>query len=221
MGYVEIHKIELDFTDLQAVADILRNKDIFAPSFIETEFDVYDPLTYSRQKLHHRTETILLPDRNVVTRWLALLRGAPAELEHRVVAAVMAFSQCAGINIEPNIALYEAAANAGNEAANKELHWFRIADNLHPSLWADIALERTPNLQILSENLPHIPAKYVNFEMPIRRWRRNYIIALKIAELELRGGKSEERMAELLRWMYEDFLIRRPRTHFSCALLSA
>jgi hypothetical protein len=123
----------------------------------------------------------------------------------------MAFSQCAGIKIDPSLAFYEFAANAGNEAANEELRNFRIADNLHPSLWADIVLKRTSALQLPSESLPEIPvSKPVDFEMPLRRWRRNYIIALKIAELELRGGKGVQLMRELLRWMYEDFLIGGP-----------
>ncbi|HEX5883612.1 MAG TPA: hypothetical protein VFY67_03610 [Pyrinomonadaceae bacterium] len=53
---------------------MLRERRVFAPCFIpQRDADVYDPLFYRREALQHDTTTILLADRNVVTRWLALL----------------------------------------------------------------------------------------------------------------------------------------------------
>jgi hypothetical protein len=111
--------------------------------------------------------------------------------------------------IEPSLALYEAAATAGNNVANEELRQFRIADNIESIYWADVALGRSTRLSFTQPSDPP-PVKSVDFDMPLRRWRRNYVIALKIAELALRGGKAESQMTELLRWMYQDFLIGGP-----------
>jgi hypothetical protein len=99
METLVIHKLPLDQRDVEAIAVLLRGRDVFTPSFITTGTDVYDPLTYAQQRVISGTRTILLADRNVFTRWLALLNGIVAEAEHQVVAAVMAFAQCAGILI--------------------------------------------------------------------------------------------------------------------------
>jgi hypothetical protein len=204
-----IHRLPLDAPDVEAIVDLLRGRDVFTPSFIKAGTDIYNPLTYVQQRVGSGTKTILLADRNVFTRWLALMNGAVAEPEHRVVAAVMAFAQCAGILIEPSLALYEAAATAGSNVANEELRQFRIADNLEPICWADVALARASKLSLTQQATPP-SLEPVDFEMPLRRWRRNYVIALKVAELALRGGKAESQMTELLRWMYQDFLIGGP-----------
>jgi hypothetical protein len=209
METLVINRLPLDQREVEAIAALLRGQDVFIPSFLTTDTDVYNPLTYFQQQLIAATTTILLADRNVLTRWLALLKGAVAGPEHRIVAAVMAFAQCADILIEPSLALCEAAATAGGNAANAELRQFRIADNLEPECWADVALGRSTKLSFTQQ--PDPPSiQSVDFDMPLRRWRRNYVIALKIAELALRGGRAESQMTELLRWMYEDFLIGGP-----------
>lgn len=206
-----INRLPLDAYDVKALAALLSGRDVFTPSFITSGADVYNPFTYIQQRAISGTETILVADRNIFTRWLALLNGAVARPEHRVVAAVMAFAQCASAMIEPNIALYEAAATIGSNAANEELRQFRIADNLEPAYWAEVALGRASKLSFTQQD-DTPPVKPVDFETPLRRWRRNYVITLKIAELALRGGKAESQMAVLLRWMYEDFLIGGPAT---------
>jgi hypothetical protein len=210
METIVIHRLPLDLHDVEAIVSLLLSQDVFTPSFITSGMDIYNPLTYAQQRSNSGTETILLADRNVVTRWLALLDGAVAGPEHRVVAAIMAFSQCAGILIEPNIALYEAAARAGSDAANEELRRFRVADNLNPTYWADVALERSAKLSPPTHHPNLLSIEPVDFEMPLRRWRRNYVIALKVAELELCGGRTESSMRDLLHWVYKDFLIGGP-----------
>jgi hypothetical protein len=46
--------------------------------------------------------------------------------------------------------------------------------------------------------------------MPIRRWRRNYILCLKLAEIELQGGTAKEKLRIFLHWAYEEFLLGGP-----------
>jgi hypothetical protein len=120
----------------------------------------------------------------------------------------MAFTQCANILIEPNMALYEFADSSGNEKANQEFHTFHTADNLHPKYWADIALGQSKQLIPEDLDLPSLKQDSINFKMPLAIWRTNYMLVLKIAELELTGNNPEHLMTEVMRWMYEDFLFK-------------
>lgn len=45
---------------------------------------------------------------------------------------------------------------------------------------------------------------------PLKRWNRNYILALKMMELELRLTKPIDRVFTLLDWMHEDFMFGGP-----------
>jgi len=202
---------------------LLRERGVFAPSFVPNDDeDIYEPLTYRRQSFHHKTTTILLADRNVVTRWLSLLSGKTASSEDRLAAGIMAFAQSANILVEPNLALYEAAVAGGSEAANNELRQFRLADNLDTKYWADLAIGRIEKLSIPKSELPALPnnSEEIDFEMRLRRWLRNYIILLKLAELELRGLNRIERITKLSTWMYEDFIIGGPGLMFAIYFLA-
>jgi hypothetical protein len=217
----DAYYLPLESPQVEAITTLLRERGVFVPTFRPGDIDIYDPITYRIEALHLNTETQLLADRNLVTRWISLVSEHPCTPEHRVAAAVMAFAQCANIVIEPSIALYEVAATNGNTAANKELHNFRVADNLSTTYWAEIVLSNSTSLVLPKGVLPIVPLRAeVDFEMPLRRWRRLYVVALKIAELELRGGDSFRNMMEILRWMYEDFLISAPSVMLACHYLA-
>jgi hypothetical protein len=128
-----------------------------------------------------------------------------------LAAALMAFAQCAEIDIEPNIALYELAFTQGQDAAVDELLAFRLADHVHPGYWAEVGLDRADAIPEMPDGVRIREGDLaIDFTMRLRRWRRNYILALKIAELELRGGSPVGRMLDLLSWMYQDFLLGGP-----------
>lgn len=198
---------------LLQIADMLRHRDVFTPGFDSTHADVYDPVTYLIQKDGHDTDTRLLADRNLLTRWVNLTKAASITNEVRVAVAVLAFCQSCGIIVEPNIALYEVAAESGNEAANHEEAVFRVVDNANPRHLSEIALghfdSASPLLTTL-ENLP--PRKHIDFTMPLRMWRRNYVLALKAATLALDGGRTEILAEKLFDWMYSQYVFLAPST---------
>lgn len=174
-SYLETYHFPLTLEDDKEIIGILRARGIFAPSFSpEKNEDIYDPLIYRRQSVHHRTNTTILADRNVVTRWLALLSGRTASSEDRLAAAIMAFAQSGNILVEPNLALYEATVAAGSEATNNELRQFRIADNLDTKHWADLALGRIQNLSIPEAELSSVPSnsEEIDFGIRLKRWVR-------------------------------------------------
>jgi hypothetical protein len=152
--------------------------------------------------------TALRIDRNVLTRVLGLLDGHVPTEQHRLAAGLMAFTGCADIDVEPDMAPYELAYSQGQAAALDEVRKFRIADHVHPGWWAEIALGREDRAGELPDRITlgrHDAV--VDFVMSLRRWRRNYVLCLKIAELELRGGNAVARLWEFLRWSYKDFIL--------------
>jgi len=197
--------------DLLAIAAALRARDVFTPTFLAPEVDLYDPAVYLHEAHVFSTSTFLLVDRNILSRLVALVRGAMPSPEHRLAAGVLAFAQCAGISVEPNIALYELARSDDPLNASGELKAFRLADRVHPAHWAQIALGQEDVLRELPEAIPASENDLsVDFSMQLTRYRRNYILSLKIAELELEGGSPVERMSRLISWMYLDFLFGGP-----------
>src|SRR5882672_3936947 len=91
---LEKYHFPLSVEDDKEITGMLRARGVFAPSFSpEDNEDIYDPLIYRRQSVHHHTNTTILADRNVVTRWLGLLSGRTASSEDRLAAAIMAFAQ--------------------------------------------------------------------------------------------------------------------------------
>jgi hypothetical protein len=222
MKALETYEFPLTEEDHNEINQILRKRGVFAPSFIPQDEDVYDPLMYRRQRLHHDTRTILFADRNVVTRWLALVTGANASSEHRIPAAILAFAQASNMLVEPNLALYEAAATRGTNDANDELRLFRIADNIDTQHWASIGLGRTQRLPVSELERPTSPncSEQIDFGMPLRQWRRNHIILMKLAELELQGLDGTRQLTELTRWMHEDFIIGGPALIFAVHYLA-
>ena len=73
---VETYRFPLSMEDHNEITRMLCERRVFAPSFVpQNDADVYDPLVYRRESFQHGTTTILLADRNVVTRCLALCRA--------------------------------------------------------------------------------------------------------------------------------------------------
>jgi hypothetical protein len=207
----EAYYVPISPSDLIEVAAMLRAADVFTPTFLAPEIDLYDPVVYLQQKYRFKTETWLRLDRNVFTRILALARGVPPTPAHRLAAAVQAFAQCAEIEIEPNLALYEGASHDGQATADSELALFRKADHFHPGYWTEIALGRSDALDEPPETgTQPRPDLKVNFTKPLRRWRRNYILCLKLAELELSAGTAEGRLHTFVQWSHEEFILGGP-----------
>jgi hypothetical protein len=138
--------VPIDPGDLRAPAETLRSADVFTPTFCAPNIDRYDPAVYRDQSARFETSTALLVDRNVFTRWIDAVRGAQLKPDHQLAAAVLAFAQCAEIDIEPNISLYELAFTQGQAAAMDELLAFRLADHIHLGRWAEVALSRADKI---------------------------------------------------------------------------
>lgn len=205
---VTVFELPVDSDDLRQVALMLKRARAFTASFEESGVDIYDPSLYLQEQDAYSTETILHLDRNVFTRILGVARGEALTDPHRCAAGILGFAQCLQMQVEPAHALYEVAHLQGSEVAVDELSLFRRADVTQPSEWIDLALGRSSNLVTMpAKGLVGTNDLVADFGMPLRSWRRNYVLCLKLAQLALEEGNSERRLREFLRWAHSDFIL--------------
>lgn len=195
--------------DLFEISDRLVEADVCIPGYIPPDIGLYHPSGYLYQRNVEEVKTTLIPDRNVASRFAQLAQGkiAHADPQMRVAAGLLAFARCLDIEIEPSIAFHELAHKSGNDIALSELGWFRAADNACPHDLIDVALMRKDALA--NRHMPHEVAMR-DLARPLKRWNRNYILALKMMELELRLDKPIDRVLSLLDWMQNDFMFGGP-----------
>lgn len=132
-------------------------------------------------------------------------------------AKLMACCLFNGILIDPTVAFQEKAHWNGHDRAVEDLQKFRAADNTSPPSWIRLIKREKVNFKakIISEGLEG------DLSAPPKRWERNYLIALKIADLELQEGLSRiNKIVELLRWLRTDLYFAGPAAIFGAMYLS-
>ena len=204
---------DFPYMELRVLGAMLEADDVFVPGYQPPPVGLYHPDAFIFEAQFEKIQTILLPDRNIASRMAKIVTGAPMDTHLRKIAAIMAFCHFLDVQIEPSIAFHELAHTQGNDAANLELARFRDADNADPYPWLDLAFGELDALDSMEPQ--HSPERH-NLAFPLRRWRRNYIAALKIAELEFSGCPNLDRMLGLLSWMRYDFIIAGPAALLAC-----
>ena len=207
--------------DLLALESIVREHDVFCAFGCEADQDPYSVITWHEQHVFYDSEIMVQFDRNVLSDVLSLAYPAslgkrePCLERGRIGAAIMAFLQLSDITIEPGIALQENPTRGP-----KELALIRRADNVNHTVYTDIALGRLDHIP--PEALPayNRPLSKNNFRRHIKGRRNLYIGLLKIAELELSPLPPVEKMLELLRWSFSDFLFLASAIIFAGAFFS-
>jgi hypothetical protein len=195
--------------DVLKIVDLLAEADVCVPGYFPPAVGMYHPVGHFYERQMEGVETTLIPDRNVASRIAQLAQGITVRDDDqlRIAAALLAFAQCMDMEIEPAIAFHELAHKEGNDTAWCELAWFRAADNVSPVGMIDIALQRRDALTGIDKR-PEVGS--ADLAKPIKRWRRNYIIALKMAELEQLKVRPVDRVLSLFDWMRRDFIFGGP-----------
>ncbi len=204
---------DFPYMELRTLGEMLEADGVFVPGYRPPPLGLCHPDAFIFEAEFEKIQTILLPDRNIASRMAKIVTGVPMDATLRKIAAIKAFCHFLDIQIEPAVAFHELAQTQGNCAANLELARFRDADNADPHSWLDLAFG---DLDALDPMEPQRSPESHDLAFPLRRWRRNYIAALKIAELELSGRPNLDRMLELLSWMRDDFIIAGPAALLAC-----
>lgn len=204
---------DFPYVELLALGEMMEADNVFVAGYRPPPVGLCHPNGFIFESSFEQIQTILLPDRNIVSRMAKIVSGAPMDAMLQKVAAIKAFCHFLDIQIEPSVAFHELAHTQGNDAANLELARFRDADNADPYPWLSLAFGEIDALSPL--NSKRSPESY-DLAFPLRRWRRNYIVALKIAELELSIRPNLDRVLKLLAWMRDDFIIAGPAAMLAC-----
>lgn len=204
-------EMPIEFGDLQRIEQLLESAGIF--SIFTRDFNPYSAVAYRHQQAEYGTTFKAYLDLNVLIDVLSVARITKDKTQERrkLGAAVIAFFQCANIQIEPNIAIHESSRQA-----EEEVTLLRRIDNAHSADLIKVAFGDLPHL---SENqLP--PVKLISFpEGFAERLHGHQAIetgVLKIASLMLDKEKSPfSKMEEFLRWSYQDCIFAREALHLA------
>lgn len=204
-------------SDLESIESMLRTEQVFCTSFPDR--DAYSLVLYYGEAEIHQTRARILVDRNIFARIVALAAGTKASPDHRIAAAVMAFAQCADIEIEPALAAMEGAATQAKKQALHDLGLFYAADNLNPSEYADIALGRIQKVRTRPPPFQsHVD--WAALTKPFKHYSFVYPLVLQIGTIELNGGPMAMRMRKFLDWTYDNWYFSAPATLFAALCFS-
>jgi hypothetical protein len=178
-------------------------------------FDWYSVRDIVPVGLERGTTFSLVFDRNVVSRLMSLLPCRPGAADHlaRRAAAVMAFMIVSGSLLDAVVALGETSQANGAAAGRLEALQLAAMQNLHPQIFADVALGRRDRIPVddLARETTDA-ARRGSETLDVEVWRQflpEYGAALKLALIRLAAGPREAApspMAEFLRWTYEDYM---------------
>lgn len=210
---------DFDIDEIREISEKLESSSAFVPGYIPAPsgFLAFETIAYAT--LVEKVETVVLPDRNIVSRMAAIARaGMPSSPDKtfQLAAEIMALCQSVDFLIEPSIAFHELAHRLGNDVALEELSWFRVADHNQHLAWIDIAMGRASALPAITyEKQP-----FADLAAPLNRWTRNYVVALKVGALELSPISRREKATALIEWMVSDFIVAGPGALFASMYLS-
>lgn len=213
--------------DLRSIQQMLATENAICSAFKSARFDAYNCFGFLEQKLRYGVETCFIIDRNIFTRIISLTRGEAvprktkeAKYAYRLAAGALAFFQCCDALVEPCLPLLEQSSHDNNKtSADEELRLFRIADNVAPQNFADIALGKSDHLDLSSVKQidPDEPDELS--EKPMW-WTLNYALALKLALLELEQIDQRTKLERFLQWLHEDYIWSASAVMFAIVYLS-
>jgi hypothetical protein len=91
--------------------------------------------------------------------------------------------------------------------AEPELRLFRLADNINPEIYAQLALGQIDCLPLDYVPAPPPSIPTVNFSRPITNTQKFRIASLKIAALDLSDLSNADKLRGFLRWSFDEFCI--------------
>ena len=207
MDYVAVH-IQINPDDLRQIEKILRERDIIRSVYSKDLFDQYSLGDYLEQIHVHESKFTALLDRNIFSDIIAVAKNTDKKSTtktQKIACALLAFLQIADSLVEPGMAIYEYIDSGYYEQAIKELSLFRGVDNIHPQIFIDLALGRINSIPSNLLNSLKVDSIEKLKGEDNHRWKLHYGFTLKLACIEMTGGKPYEKIEAFLEWMYTDY----------------
>lgn len=213
----------IPIADLTAVEELVRKNQSIVGRF---PGDIYHTVEYRDVLSHGLKEFYGFLDRNAYTRIAALSRAEPipeSQLDdHRWAAAIVAFSQLAGISFDYRSSLHEFAATHSGEAAVHDMAAFYRSDNASLQSLVDFAIGRSNSLPTAAFRKTPAFDKQLSPEVfsdpGYYDWC--YLYALKIADIGQGQETAENKFVSFLEWMRDEFFIGAPATMWASTYFS-
>jgi len=207
---MKIVRFNIDSMDLQRIEKMIRDSDTITTILPVERFDKYLLGEYVEETDVEKNKFFALLDRNIYTDIITVAKSSgtkPHTPQQKVACALLAFLQLAEVTIEPNMAISEHVDSGHHEEAVAELCLFRAVDNLNPQILIELALGRRngiPAHMLKRQAVESIePKKGEDF----LRWKIHYGFILKMAIIELQGGKPPvEKLKRFLDWVYKEYV---------------
>lgn len=130
---------------------------------------------------------------------------------YKLASAVMAYLILGGFEIEPNIAIYEKASQSSHLEVLEELKAFRVADNIAPQHYVNIALGRES--EVPKSDLDKIKSQLngeselsqqEDFTKLLNTWKYQYLFLLKATHLWRLKDTDLEKAKSFIHWMMNE-----------------
>lgn len=220
--------------DWKIIEKMIRQNEsiIVSPSNIN---DIYDAQRYREENISYNLELKAVLDNNIFTQVLPLLDGRkkygePLNEEVKLICGIMCFLKYSGIETNPTLALLERK-EVDSISKNQEDYYFRVADHLHPQIFADLALgticdisrkELDPIKNYL--NSDHVIQKEINQTYKImeesQEFQVTYSGVLKSILLYKKESDELARLRLFLNWYYNSSLLGLELFYFTVIFLS-
>ncbi|WP_265461950.1 hypothetical protein [Aeromonas salmonicida] len=221
METIIFHERLGDFKEIEK--QLIESNILLNPYSIES-LDAYKLENYL---LNRDQKVSCLLDRNIVSYLIDLVKGIELLPDsernrcHRLAAALQAFFNAANITSEPGLSYHEYIENTSIEQADKELSYFRSADNLNANLYLDLALKKINSIpralvpKFNSGELLEFDAKY-----RVKDFEFNIVVIKKGLSIRSQCKSDYEAMRLLLEWIFEEYIFCTPAFYFMAIYFS-
>ncbi len=183
------------------------------------DFDKYDFLSYAEQRDVHNCQFRAVFDLNLISNAIRLCERKALSESMRHTAGLLAFLIVTDTLFDVGPATAELLHKRGGGPANKNLRLFRLADNVNPGAYADIALGRRDRLS--KSEVPKLRASPKRFAPEIHyNWHLHYIALLKLALISRNRGSGQSKLMKYLEWMWRDYMFCSTAFAFAAIYLS-
>lgn len=218
MDKIYVADTVIDRTDYQEITKILKEGDPFvlSPSNIKEKYTIDQ---YRLASLRGDVKLKVLLDNNIFTRILPLAKGISIEGNEqgkkaaRFACSIMSFFIMGGFDIEFSLPLYERAYSEAEGSREEDLYYFRVADNLHPQVYADVAVGKKDSFPSYDLEFARdlVDTEYTStdcsdFENPPILWKHIYLKLLEACKIWKDVDCNITRVSSYLQWVRESSL---------------
>lgn len=227
----ELTSIDFDMGDIELIKNLVQDADPFITPPLAIE-NPYELLTYISANISGTPSLWALLDNNFLSDVVKIARngnilsGSKPDIGLQKTSAIMCFLILGGIELEPSFSIYEKAEKAGHASAYQDFIDFRIADHIHPQIYADLALGRITTIDRKdldkardAENSNPVKINENNFTRELRNWQVQYIAILKAIIFYKSENNSLQAALSFVDWMHEETFLNRTGLLFALALL--